>query len=177
MVHRLALTIGGLGAIGVLGLALVVGGNPLAASSSAATAQPGVEALVDDQLVASLTGNSGVRTVVDTVYVRPDGRRNGSNPQATSSPDPTAPPEATPSPEATASPEPTSSPDPSFAAFDDHGGDRDGDSDDDRSGHRDGDDDFDDDRSGHGDGDDDHDDDRSVHRHGDDDNDDDWDDD
>jgi hypothetical protein len=188
MIHRLALTIGGLGAVGVLGLALALGGNPLAASGATATAEPGVEALVDEQLIASTTGGSGVRTVVDTVYVRPadsdpssDGRRNGSNPQQTPSPDATASPEPTRSPQATNSPEPTSSPEPTFDAFDDHGGDRDddrsghrdGDDDHDRSGHRDGDDDHD--RSGHGDGDDDHDDDdRSGHGDGDDD---DWDDD
>ena len=174
MIHRLALTIGGLGAVGILGLALAVGGNPLAASGATATAEPGVEALVDEQLIASTTGGSGVRTVVDTVYVRPadsnsssDGRRNGSNPPSTPSPDATASPEPTSSPEPTHSPEPTSSPEPTFGGFDDHGGDRD----DDRSGHRDGND--DDDRRGHGDGDDHDDDDRSGHRDGDDDHDDD----
>jgi hypothetical protein len=149
MVHRLALTIGGLGAIGVLGLALMAGGNPLAASNASVTAQPGVDALVDDQLTGSITDEE-VRTVVDTVYVRP----------AIGSPEPTA------SPGPTSSPDPTSSPEATFDAFDDHDDHRD----DDRSGHRDGDDDLD--RSGPGDGDDDHDDDRSGH-----DRDDHWDDD
>ena len=167
MVHRLALTIGGLGALGVLGLAIAVGGNPLSASGASPTDQPGVDALVAD--------DPSVRTVVDTVYVKPadaasvsDDRRPGDGSEPTSSPAPTT------SPGPASTPEPTASPEATFEAFDDHGGDRN----DDRSGHRDGDADddrsgsgggeFDDDRSGHRDGDD-HDDDRSGHGGGDDD--------
>ena len=161
MVHRLALTIGGLGALGVLGLAIAMGGNALSVSGASPTDQPGVDALVAD--------DPNVRTLVDTVYVRPadatsvsDDRRIGDGLEATSSPEPTA-----------SAPEPTASPEATFEAFDDHGGDRN----DDRSGHRDDADDdrtgpgggeFDDDRSGHRDGDD-HDDDRSGHGGGDDD--------
>ena len=167
MVHRLALTIGGLGALGVLGLAVAVSGNALSVSGASPTTQPGVDALVAD--------DPNVRTVVDTVYVRPadaaslsHDRRSGDGPEPTSSP------EATNSVEPASTPEPTASPEATFDAFDDHGGDRD----DDRSGHRDGDEDddrsgpggsgFDDDRSGHRDGDD-HDGDRSGHGGGDDD--------
>jgi len=156
MVHRLALTIGGLGAVAVIGLALAVGGNPLSVSGATQTATPGVDALVAD--------DPDVRTVVDTVYVRPadpvsisDSRRSGDGPEPTSSPEPTT------SPAPASTPEPAASPEASFESFDDHGGDRD----DDRSGHRDGD--ADDDRSGPGGGDDD---DRSGHRDGDDDHDD-----
>ena len=165
MVHRLALTIGGLGALGVLGLAIAVGGNALSVSGASPTDQPGVDALVAD--------DPNVRTLVDTVYVRPadaasvsDDRRSGDGPEPTSSPEPTTSVVQAPTPEPTASPEAT------FEASDDHGGDReddrsghgDGEADDDRSGPGGGE--FDDDRSGHRDGDD-HDDDRSGHGGGD----------
>lgn len=145
MVHRVALLIGGIGAIVVLSLAVALGGLPALVSGS-------VEPTANADLVANAADDgSDVRTIVDTVFIKAGA--NGGHAAA-----PTA------SPRATSSPQPTASPD-----GDDHrgGDDRhgDGDSDDDRSGRGHGDDDSDNDRSGHGHGDyDSHDDDR--HRHG-----------
>lgn len=101
MVHRLALIIGGVGAGAVLALAVVLSGIPavLGVATSPPAAEAGVEQLVGDSAtVPTDEGVADVVTVVDTVYIDPDGSqgstdgRSGRGPEPTASPEPRATP-------------------------------------------------------------------------------------
>src|SRR5688572_4716505 len=89
MVHRLALTIGGLGAVSVMALAFVVSGGPAGAADALGAAAAAVEPLPDEVAVSSEQGTRGSRTVVDTVYVRPpadNAPSRNNRPDATAAP-------------------------------------------------------------------------------------------
>lgn len=107
MVHRLALTFGGLGAVGVVALALALGGSPFPSTGSvnAAGQDAGVAQLVEPTAGPTDDASSTVETVVDVVYVEaPIGNQasNGTGPGsdgAPASPDPTASSDATVAPD------------------------------------------------------------------------------